>query len=70
MTTLATKKIYSTHKVTKTEFIVDAVLVGSLLLEVMPQLTSRVFLQFDMDGTLVDSIGAVEQAWGSVADGQ
>ena len=23
-----------------------------------------------MDGTLVDSIGAVEQAWGSVADGQ
>lgn len=23
-----------------------------------------------MDGTLVDSIGAVEQAWGSVADGE
>lgn len=43
------RKVYSTHKVTKTEFIVDAVL-------------------FDMDGTLVDSIGAVEQAWGNVAD--
>ncbi|KAK9894196.1 hydrolase-domain-containing protein [Cystobasidium minutum MCA 4210] len=42
------KKVYSTHKVQKAEFIVDAVL-------------------FDMDGTLVDSIGAVEQAWGNVA---
>jgi len=42
------KKVYSTHKVEKAQFVVDAVL-------------------WDMDGTLLDSIGAVEEAWGNVA---
>ena len=34
------------------------------------QLIDSLHTQFDMDGTLVDSIGAVEQAWGNVALGE
>ena len=45
MTTLSTKKIYSTHKVTKTEFVVDAVLVSAASTRkcAMLPLTSRFF---------------------------